>query len=45
LDGYARDVLRICRELELPQVVFVGCSVSAMIGVLAAIGEPGGSAA
>ena len=40
LDGYADDVLRICRELELRQVIFVGHSVSAMIGVLAAISEP-----
>ena len=40
LNGYADDVLRICRELELPPVVFVGHSVSAMIGVLAAIREP-----
>ncbi|AWS44681.1 alpha/beta fold hydrolase [Streptosporangium sp. 'caverna'] len=40
LDGYADDVLRICRELDLRQVVFVGHSVSAMIGVLAAIREP-----
>jgi sigma-B regulation protein RsbQ len=40
LDGYADDVLRICRELELQQVVFVGHSVSAMIGVLAAVREP-----
>ncbi len=40
LDGYADDVLQICRELELRQVVFVGHSVSAMIGVLAAIREP-----
>ena len=41
LDGYADDVLRICRELDLRQVVFVGHSVSAMIGVLAAIRQPG----
>ena len=40
LDGYARDVLEICRELDLRDVVFVGHSVSAMIGVLAAIEEP-----
>jgi sigma-B regulation protein RsbQ len=40
LDGYADDVLRICRELELRDVVFVGHSVSAIIGVLAAIREP-----
>jgi sigma-B regulation protein RsbQ len=35
LEGYASDVVDICRELELTDVVFVGHSVSAMIGVLA----------
>jgi sigma-B regulation protein RsbQ len=35
LEGYAADVVEICRELELTDVVFVGHSVSAMIGVLA----------
>ena len=40
LQGYADDVLEICRELELRDVVFVGHSVSAMIGVLAAAEEP-----
>jgi sigma-B regulation protein RsbQ len=40
LEGYAGDVLEICRELELERVVFVGHSVSAMIGVLAAAKEP-----
>ena len=35
LRGYASDVVEICRELELTDVVFVGHSVSAMIGVLA----------
>jgi sigma-B regulation protein RsbQ len=40
LEGYAEDVLEICRELALQEVVFVGHSVSAMIGVLAAIKEP-----
>jgi sigma-B regulation protein RsbQ len=40
LDGYADDVLEICRELALAEVVFVGHSVSAMIGMLAAIREP-----
>lgn len=40
LDGYARDVVEICRELELSDAVYVGHSVSAMIGVLAAIQEP-----
>jgi sigma-B regulation protein RsbQ len=41
LDGYADDVLEICAELELEDVVFVGHSVSSMIGVLAALREPG----
>jgi len=40
LKGYATDVLEICRELDLRNVIFVGHSVSAMIGVLAAIEEP-----
>jgi sigma-B regulation protein RsbQ len=40
LDGYAVDVLEICRDLQLSDVVFVGHSVSAMIGVLAATREP-----
>jgi sigma-B regulation protein RsbQ len=40
LSGYAADVLEICRELELERAVFVGHSVSAMIGVLAARREP-----
>ncbi|TDQ53475.1 alpha/beta fold hydrolase [Actinorugispora endophytica] len=41
LDGYTEDVLEICRELDLRRVVFVGHSVSAMVGVLAAAREPG----
>lgn len=40
LHGYADDVLGILRELELRDVVFVGHSVAAMMGVLAAIEEP-----
>src|SRR5579884_387532 len=40
LQGYADDILEICRELELNDVVFVGHSVSAMMGVLAAAREP-----
>jgi sigma-B regulation protein RsbQ len=40
LDGYAADVLEICDALDLTDVVFVGHSVSAMIGVLAAGREP-----
>ncbi|MFD3920019.1 alpha/beta fold hydrolase [Streptomyces sp. NPDC058595] len=40
LDGYVEDVLEICRELDLGPVTFVGHSVSAMMGVLAAAQEP-----
>ena len=40
LQGYADDLLEICAELDLSDVVFVGHSVSAMIGVLASIAEP-----
>lgn len=40
LDGYAADVIDIVRELDLRDVVFVGHSVSTMVGVLAAIEEP-----
>ncbi|MEU7381982.1 MULTISPECIES: alpha/beta hydrolase [unclassified Streptomyces] len=36
LDGYARDVVEIGEALDLRDAVFVGHSVSAMIGVLAA---------
>lgn len=41
LEGYAQDVLDIVRELDLHDVIFVGHSVSSMIGVLAANEEPG----
>jgi len=40
LQGYADDVLEICAELDLNDVIFVGHSVSAVVGVLAAIKEP-----
>jgi sigma-B regulation protein RsbQ len=40
LSGYADDVTEICRALELSDAVFVGHSVSAMIGVLAAAKAP-----
>ena len=40
LEGYADDVLEICEALELRDVVFVGHSVSSMIGVLAAGKQP-----
>lgn len=34
LDGYALDVVEICQELDLQDVIFVGHSVSSMIGIL-----------
>ena len=40
LRGYADDVVQLCTELELDDVIFVGHSVSAMIGALAAVQEP-----
>ena len=40
LQGYADDILEICHELDLKDVILVGHSVSAMIGVLAVIKEP-----
>lgn len=40
LEAYAQDVLEICEELRLRDVIFVGHSVSSMIGVLAAIRKP-----
>jgi sigma-B regulation protein RsbQ len=41
LDGYADDVVEIGRALELKDAVFVGHSVSAMIGALASLKAPG----
>ena len=40
LYGYVEDVLEICESLKLKDVVFVGHSVSAIIGILAAIKQP-----
>ncbi|MFF5426317.1 MULTISPECIES: alpha/beta fold hydrolase [unclassified Streptomyces] len=40
LDGYARDVVEVCEELDLRDAVLVGHSVSAMVGVLAADAAP-----
>jgi sigma-B regulation protein RsbQ len=41
LSGYADDLVEIGRELELEDAIFVGHSVSSMIGVLAAQKAPG----
>ncbi|MCX5077575.1 alpha/beta hydrolase [Streptomyces sp. NBC_00513] len=40
LEGYALDVLEVCEELDLRDAIFVGHSVSAMVGVLAAANAP-----
>ncbi|MFC6999539.1 alpha/beta fold hydrolase [Rufibacter roseus] len=40
LQSYAVDVLEICEELNLDKVIFVGHSVSSMIGVLASVLDP-----
>ncbi|GGC56488.1 hydrolase [Siccirubricoccus deserti] len=40
LDGYTADVIELCRELGIRDGVFVGHSVSAMIGVLVARRAP-----
>lgn len=40
LQGYADDVLEICTALGVRDGIFVGHSVSGMIGLLAAIKEP-----
>jgi sigma-B regulation protein RsbQ len=40
LQGHAQDVLDILREFAAAPAIFVGHSVSAMIGMLAAIAEP-----
>ena len=40
LEGYATDVIEICEALGEREIVFVGHSVSATIGVLAAVRRP-----
>ena len=41
LDGYAKDIVEIVTALELRDAVFVGHSVAAMMGMLAALQAPG----
>src|SRR4051794_15806355 len=43
LEGYAADINEICSALDLRDVVFVGHSVSSMIGMLAALAAPDGT--
>ena len=41
LDGYASDVVEIAEALDLQDAIFVGHSVSSMVGILAAKRRPG----
>ncbi|MGI2328089.1 alpha/beta fold hydrolase [Planococcus sp. YIM B11945] len=40
LHGYKQDLLEVCAALELKDIIFVGHSVSSMIGMLASIEQP-----
>ncbi|MBC7848524.1 MAG: alpha/beta hydrolase [Chitinophagaceae bacterium] len=40
LNGFAEDILDVCNALDIQNAVFVGHSVSSIIGVLAAIKQP-----
>ena len=37
---YAQEVLEICEALDLNNIIYVGHSVSSMIGVLASLRQP-----
>ncbi|QPH38900.1 alpha/beta fold hydrolase [Pedobacter endophyticus] len=40
INGYVEDIINIANTLELKEVIFVGHSVSAMMGIMAAEKEP-----
>jgi sigma-B regulation protein RsbQ len=40
LEGYAEDIIEVARELQLKDAVFVGHSVSAMMGIIVAAKAP-----
>lgn len=40
LDGYKQDLLEVCDSIGVEQIIFVGHSVSSMIGMLASIERP-----
>jgi len=40
LEGYAQDILDVCESLEIKNAIFIGHSVSSIIGLLAANKEP-----
>lgn len=41
LEGYADDIIEIAQELKLEDIIFVGHSVSALMGIIAAQKKPG----
>jgi sigma-B regulation protein RsbQ len=41
LKGYAEDIIEIAHELQLEDIIFVGHSVSALIGIIASEKAPG----
>jgi sigma-B regulation protein RsbQ len=40
LEGYAEDILEICEALKLSDAIFIGHSVSSIIGAIAATRKP-----
>lgn len=40
ISGYVEDLLAICSELNLENIIFIGHSVGSMIGMLASIQQP-----
>lgn len=40
LEGYAADIINICEEMELSDIIYVGHSVSSIIGMIASIQKP-----
>ncbi len=40
LEGYAADIVNLCEEMELKDVIFVGHSVSSIIGMIASLQSP-----
>ena len=40
LEGYADDIIEIAAELQLQEIIFVGHSVSALMGIIAALKAP-----
>lgn len=40
LSGFSQDILDICKELNIADALFIGHSVSSMIGLLAAVQQP-----